>query len=470
MFTHAPIFASTLRPAGIVAMAALCLSSSLAFGQVDPQARRAIESMAEAVKEAKTISYDVNVVGEGAFFGMLPRLEGKVFLKRVESGEQAAPGVQVGAWQMRVEGRSTGAETASQFTVVSDGARYSWVDDQRRQLIYRAHGSVRGQPFDNVTTLQIPHLTDPAGIERQLAMPTIAMVDEATLEGVKCDVVLADPGEQQPKLRYTIARRDGMPRKVDRLLQGGPLNDRQTWTITNVQVNGEIPDTMFKLEAPEGYSTVGAPIVRAPGSGETTTTGNDDGSDKLTTTNIPMTPAPAVDQPRVVGTDVGNIAPDFELQAPGGDKVSLSSMRGSVVLLDFWGTWCLPCKRSSPEIQKVHTDYKDRGVKVYGLAVREAADENPINHMRENNYTYGLLLRADSVARQFGVRLYPTFIVIGKEGEIVHIESSFDPQNTFANIRGAIDRALAAPEGKRAPVRGEDTRSGDEAAGERSDR
>jgi peroxiredoxin/outer membrane lipoprotein-sorting protein len=458
---HAPLSAARFRTASCIAAAALCLGS-VAMGQVDPQARRALENMAEAVKEATTISYDVQVVGEGAFFGMLPRLEGKVFLKRVESAEDAAPGVKAGAWQMRVEGRTAGAENveARQFVVVSDGARYIWVDDQRRQLIHRAHGAVRGQPFDNVTTLQIPHLTDPAGIERQLSMPVIALVEQATLEGLNCDVVLADPGEQQPKLRYTIARRDGMPRRVERLLQGGPLNDRQTWTITNVQVNGEIDSSTFKLVAPEGYATVGAPFVHQPGEMETTTVLTDESGDKAHT-NIPA--KPAANLPRTVGTDVGNIAPDFELSAPGGRKVSLASLRGDVVLLDFWGTWCLPCKRSSPEVQKVHIDYKDRGVKVFGLAVREAADENPINYMRENNYTYGLLLRADGVARQFGVRLYPTFIVIGREGEIVHIESSFDPQSTFPNIRAAIDRALSEGPAKPAPS-AEDGRSDGDSA------
>jgi thiol-disulfide isomerase/thioredoxin len=433
----------------IIAVGAVCLSTSIAFGQVDPQARRALEGMAEAVKDARTIMYDVQVRGEGAFFGMLPALSGKIYLKRVESAEQAAPGVPVGAWMMRVEGRTAGGQglEAGQFLVVSDGARFAYIDDSRRQLIYRPHGSVRGQPFDNVTSLQIPHLIDPAGIERQLAMPTIALVEQTTIDGVPCDVVLADPGEQQPKMQYAISRRDGIPRRAERLLQGGILNDRQTWTVTNVQINAAVPDHFFKLTAPDGYATVGAPVVQQPG--EATTVTNDDGSKNEERTATQLPPASF---PRTVGTEVGNIAPDFELSAPGGQKVSLSSLRGSVVLLDFWGTWCLPCKRSSPEIQKVHDDYKDRNVKVYGLAVRESSDENPINYMKENNFTYGLLLRADDVARQFRVRLYPTFIVIGKEGEIVHIESSFDPQTTFPNIRSALDRALGQGQPAAAPA------------------
>jgi peroxiredoxin/outer membrane lipoprotein-sorting protein len=349
--------------------------------------------------------------------------------------EEPASGIS-GSWRLRIEGRTEAVEDvgAHEFVVVSDGQRYSWIDDSRRQLIYRPHSASRGQPTDTASMIQIPHIGETAPMQRDLASQTIALEEPLTLDGVVCDVVFVDPGETLPKMRWAIAREDGVPRRAERLIQGGILDDRQVWTITNVKIDGELSEDLFTLTAPEGYVTVGAPMAARP------TTPTPAGQDTDEVMRSPIAPAA-----RTVGTDVGNLAPDFELPTPDGGSVRLSSLRGDVVLLDFWGTWCIPCRRSSPEVQKVHDEYKDRGVKVLGLAVREANDQNPANYMRDHNYTYQLLLRADDVARQYRVRAYPSFVVIGREGEIVHYEASFDGEGTFPRIRGAIDRALAGP-------------------------
>jgi thiol-disulfide isomerase/thioredoxin len=149
---------------------------------------------------------------------------------------------------------------------------------------------------------------------------------------------------------------------------------------------------------------------------------------------------------------VNDLAPDFELATPTGEKVKLSSLKGSVVVLDFWGTWCLPCRQAAPEVQKLSDTFKDKGVKVFGLAVREKSDQEPTTYWQENKHTYGLLLKADDVAKTYKVRMYPTYVVIGKEGEIVHIAAGYEPGKTMPAVTDAVERALAgAPAGK-APV------------------
>lgn len=417
----------------IVALSALCLITPAALAQVDPQARRALETMVAALEDAQSLTYNSQVHGEGGFFGMLPRSSGTITMKRAEPKEDGQPG----PWKVRVEGRTEGSDGRPlEFVVMSDGTRFSWLDHSKRQLIYRPRSAARGQPTDTAVQLQIPQITEANPLQRDLSAPIITLVEEKSVDGVACDVILVDPGELQPKNIWTIARTDGLPRRVEFVVQGSGLDMRQIWTITDVRVNPPVMDQSFVLTAPEGYTTLGAPITAPPSQPAITQT--DDGG------TVVMNPGQGSPAERVVGTDVGNLAPDFELPMPGGGKVRLSDHRGQVVLLDFWGTWCIPCKRSSPEVQKVHQDYKERGVKVFGLAVRERDDDNPIAYMKENNYTYGLLLRADDVARQYRVRAYPTFIVIGREGEIVHIESGFDAETTFRSIRSAIDRSLRA--------------------------
>lgn len=419
----------------ILALSAVCVVTPLAFGQVDPQARQVLEKMVETIEQAETITYRVQMHGEGGMFGMLPRSTGTVTMKR-----QTPPAAGItGNWRIRMDGRTTGTDQPFEFLVVSDGQRYSWLDHENRRLIYRAHSASRGRPTDTAAQILIPSIAEGSPLQRDLAAPTIQLVEQVTLDGEVCDVVLVDPGEMMPKTNWTIARSDGLPRRAEWLVQGGAFDNRQIWTITNVKLNAEYDDSLFALVAPEGFSTIGAPVTARP---QMNPAADDrDDADGLTAVG-PRAPAP-----RTIGTAVGNIAPDFELPKPNGEKVRLSDLRGEVVLLDFWGTWCLPCRRSSPLVQKVHEDYHARGVKVLGLAVRERNDENPINYMKEHNYTYGLLLRADDVASKFGVLMYPTFIVIGREGEIVHIENSFDPSTTFPQLRGAIDRALSSGAG-----------------------
>jgi thiol-disulfide isomerase/thioredoxin len=113
-----------------------------------------------------------------------------------------------------------------------------------------------------------------------------------------------------------------------------------------------------------------------------------------------------------------------------------------VVLLDFWGTWCPSCKPSAQEVQKIAEKYKSDPVKVYGLAVREPADEVPAAYMRDNHLSYGLLLQADQTAKTYRVRAFPAFFVIGKEGDMFYTTAGYTDQ-TPGKLIEAIDAALA---------------------------
>lgn len=114
----------------------------------------------------------------------------------------------------------------------------------------------------------------------------------------------------------------------------------------------------------------------------------------------------------------------------------LEDYRGKVVVMDFWATWCGPCKMAMPGLQKLHEKYKDRGVVVLGMNCWERGD--PVAYMRNNNFTYGLVTGADNYATQYGVRGIPHFVVIGVNGETVHQASGYSQQNEHA-----LDQAIA---------------------------
>ena len=76
----------------------------------------------------------------------------------------------------------------------------------------------------------------------------------------------------------------------------------------------------------------------------------------------------------VVGTEIGNLAPEINLSNPNGENIALSSLRGKVVLIDFWASWCGPCRQENPNVVKTYKEYKDKkftigdGFTIYGVS------------------------------------------------------------------------------------------------------
>lgn len=121
----------------------------------------------------------------------------------------------------------------------------------------------------------------------------------------------------------------------------------------------------------------------------------------------------------------GTQAPGWTLKSPTGEKVSLADLQGNIVLLDFWATWCGPCKKAMPGVQKIHERFSGRPVKVYGISVWEQGD--PADYMVKKNFTYGLLVEGDKVATDYKVAGIPAFYVIGVDGKVIYAATGFSP-------------------------------------------
>jgi thiol-disulfide isomerase/thioredoxin len=134
--------------------------------------------------------------------------------------------------------------------------------------------------------------------------------------------------------------------------------------------------------------------------------------------------------------------PAFTLKDLSGKTVSLSQFKGKAVFLEFWATWCGPCRVSMPSVEKVHDEYAARGLQVLGMNVDEDASAVPA-FAREMGISYPVLLVGHSgVDADYGVTGIPAFLLIDKQGRAVAswvgYESDFD-----GSWRRSIDKVLA---------------------------
>jgi len=117
------------------------------------------------------------------------------------------------------------------------------------------------------------------------------------------------------------------------------------------------------------------------------------------------------------GSPVSTEAPDFTLRDLSGESVQLSSKRGDVVLLDFWATWCGPCRYDMPFVQNLAERYADRGLKVYGVNSEDV--EQAAAYLRQNDLTFPTLVDPGMrTAKLFQVNALPTFVVIDRQGRL----------------------------------------------------
>jgi len=117
----------------------------------------------------------------------------------------------------------------------------------------------------------------------------------------------------------------------------------------------------------------------------------------------------------------GDPAPGFSLVLFDGSEVSLSDLRGQVVVLNFWASWCTPCRREAPELQKVWEMYEGKGFVFVGVSHKDAEDASR-SFIQEFGITYpnGADLRS-KISRAYGVTAVPETFVIDAEGRVAWV-------------------------------------------------
>jgi peroxiredoxin len=115
-----------------------------------------------------------------------------------------------------------------------------------------------------------------------------------------------------------------------------------------------------------------------------------------------------------------SLAPDFSLESLDGKTVRLSDLRGKAVLLNFWATWCGPCKIEMPWFVELQNQYASQGFQIIGVAMDEASKEDIGKFAKDMGVNYPILIGKEAVGEQYGgVPALPETFVIGRDGKIV---------------------------------------------------
>ena len=125
---------------------------------------------------------------------------------------------------------------------------------------------------------------------------------------------------------------------------------------------------------------------------------------------------------RMLSTNIGQFAPEISLPSPDGKEIALSSLKGKLVLIDFWASWCGPCRKEMPNVVKIYSKFKNKGFEIYGVSLdqdkekwMEAITKDGINWPQVSDLKYW-----DNVAaRIYNVQGIPYTVLIDKDGKII---------------------------------------------------
>jgi thiol-disulfide isomerase/thioredoxin len=111
-------------------------------------------------------------------------------------------------------------------------------------------------------------------------------------------------------------------------------------------------------------------------------------------------------------------APDFTLKTLDGEEITLSQLKGKVVLLDFWATWCGPCRESIPHLIQLYKDYRGSGFELVGMNVDKGDVEVVRRFIKSMDIPYPIVATSEDVLRSYRVTGIPATFLIDKEGKI----------------------------------------------------
>ncbi|MDH5611411.1 MAG: TlpA family protein disulfide reductase [Gammaproteobacteria bacterium] len=122
-------------------------------------------------------------------------------------------------------------------------------------------------------------------------------------------------------------------------------------------------------------------------------------------------------------------APNFTLKSNNTKNIKLSELRGQVVLINFWASWCGPCRQEMPELNKLYAKYKDLGFTIMGVNVEENPTE-ALKIIKDDKINFPILFDSENkVSQLYEVTAMPTSVLVSRSGHIRYIHRAYKPDD-----------------------------------------
>lgn len=328
--------------------------------------------------------------------------------KEVQSGTiavvvpQACSGFAMTRWRFDCFGANGAPTTECAF----DGSLLQRLDRTAKQLLVAKVDGNEASPPDDAWLLRPQWLYEIKCARLAMDPAATTWLRTEVVAGTTCEVIetreLVDFGEDGKTLRITrraIAAQDHLPRRIESIRCPADVDPSKAVAsvveIQDLQVRARAGDPKeYLIELPKGFVRRDASASEIAG-------------------------RPTEQQPPRIS--VGERLPDFELADAAGNRQRLSAWRGSFVVLDFWASWCGPCKAAMPKLQQLQQAFRNDPVRVVGMNMDEDAAA-AVRCMKELGCDYASLLGANAYAESLGITALPTLVLLDRDGVVMHFE------------------------------------------------
>lgn len=385
--------------------------------------QKIFDDAASAVKRARAITFRASVAGTDGMAQAYPS-------SRVEvKGMRTSAGGFFG-WLVRVTGTMDRKDKDPvPVDLAWTASSVEAVDTEKKEVMERPTRQMTAAPGLQVASaarMKEVFANEPFSMERGLTgKDAINYTHEGTktIDGVECDVLLLDRAGR--KSRWAIGKADHFPRMYEQIMEGF-ISGTVRVELSGVALDENDPPAVkpeeLRVTVPEGFRETRVGIAPpAPVAQPAVAKAEDiDALTKAAEEAAPTTEATAaaVEAPAPEVPAGPREAPAFELKTPAGATVKLADLKGKVVVAYFFGSWCLECPEWTQRLSEAVKPLMGQGVELLALSVRERDDANAASELAKGEFGYTHLLKADTVAKAFGVHTYPATFVIDKNGVI----------------------------------------------------
>lgn len=301
------------------------------------------------------------------------------------------------AYRMRIDARvrHDGGWERIQVTRGSDEVR---VAGDRDRTMLRSSLHSLGPSLQVVVDPALMYVFfDPVSLDGEIEAREVVWEGMSEVSGVACDVVRVSYEDDPEDSRWCLGRADHLPRRLEWIGEGGST----ILEIRDLEQGVAVDPGDFVLDLPEGYASV---------------------------------------EPSY-GPPPGTAAREWTLATPGGELISLADLRGRVVVLEFWATWCAPCREALIGLEELIEEWDGLPVSAFAVNSMESAD--PSGALDELGIEVPLLLEGDEIHDAYAKGSLPAVVVLDREGRHYGVGLGYLGEGSREYLRTLVAGALA---------------------------